>query len=276
MSDLPSQGCLSGRVALVTGAAHGVGAGIACGLAAAGASVAVADIAAESAQAVAEQLKRTGSVVRAYTLDVSGAADVERVFAQAEQDLGPIDIAVNNAGISRVGDHTHNVSDENWHTSINVMQHGVFYGMRAAGRTMLRRRQGVIINVSSIRAHSVKLGTIEYSAAKAAVVAMTQVAAAEWGPFGVRVNAIAPGPITTEMTTRDAQRGAMDPQRYLETIPLRRYGRVDEVADLAVFLASDRATYISGTVITIDGALTATGADAQFTAPWPDDGPEFH
>ena len=267
---------LDGRLCLVTGAGQGLGKSIAECLAAAGAVVVVTDIMEETARETAAQISANGHRAEAYKLDVTSSADVDALFERVEQELGPLHLVVNNAGLSRIGDHTHNVTDQNWHDSIAVMQHGVFYGMRAAGRHMLPRGSGVVINMSSIRAFAAKLGTIEYSAPKAALVAMTQVAAAEWGPYGVRVVAIAPGPLATEMTLRDAARGAMDEQQYLSTIPAKRWGLPEEVGNLVVFLASDGAPYISGSLITIDGALTAMGPDAQFSAPWPTAGPTIN
>jgi gluconate 5-dehydrogenase len=251
-----------------------LGRAIARRLALAGADVVVTDIVEARALAVADEIRAESRTAAGYLLDVTRSEEVERVFDLVEEEQGPLEVLINNAGLSRIGDHTHNVTDENWHDSIAVMQHGVFYGMRSAGRRMLPRAHGSVINISSIRAFAAKLGTIEYSAAKAALVAMTQVAGAEWAPFGVRVNAIAPGPLATEMTIRDAARGVMDEARYLKTIPAHRWGDPAEVGDLVVFLASDHARYINGTLITIDGALTAMGPDAQFSAPWPVTGPE--
>jgi NAD(P)-dependent dehydrogenase (short-subunit alcohol dehydrogenase family) len=266
---------LSGRIALVTGAGQGLGRAIAHRLALAGAEVVVTDVVESQAAAVANEIRALGRTAVSYLLDVTRSDEVERVFDVVEQDRGPLEVLVNNAGLSRIGDHTHNVTDENWHDSIAVMQHGVFYGMRSAGRRMLPRAHGIVINISSIRAFAAKLGTIEYSAPKAALVAMTQVAGAEWGPFGVRVNAIAPGPLATEMTARDAARGVMDEARHLKAIPAHRWGDPAEVGDLVVFLASDHACYINGTLLTIDGALTAMGPDGEFSAPWPLSGPEL-
>jgi 3-oxoacyl-[acyl-carrier protein] reductase len=257
------------KVSLVTGSGRGLGAAIARRLAADGHTVAITDIDVDAARATATTCQEAGSIVRPYKLDVTSGPAVSAVFAQVEQELGPLGVVVNNAGISQSGQHTHNISNEAWRRCIDVMQTGVFYCIREAGRCMLPRGTGVVVNISSIRAHAAKLGTLEYAAAKAAVTAMTAVAAAEWGPFGLRVNAVAPGPITTEMTAIDQARGLMDEEAYQEAIPLRRYGVPGEVADVVSFLVSEKASYVNGTTICVDGGLTAMGPDAQFTAPWP-------
>jgi NAD(P)-dependent dehydrogenase (short-subunit alcohol dehydrogenase family) len=140
------------------------------------------------------------------------------------------------------------------------MQTGVFYCMRAAARIMLPRRSGSVVNISSIRGFSPNPGRIAYCAAKAAVIMMTHVAAGEWAPHGVRVNAIAPGVMRTPMWDADVARGVLDEPYYLETIPARRLGDPSEVGRLAVFLASDEASYITGAVHAIDGALTSIPA----------------
>ena len=168
-------------------------------------------------------------------------------------DFGRLDIVVNNAGVSFVGPHIVDTTDEAWHTSIDVMQTGVFYGMRAAARHMLPQQLGQVIATSSIRGFSSNPGRIAYSAAKAAVLMMTRVAAGEWAEFGVRANAIAPGPIRTPMWESDAASGAVDDAAYVRTIPAGRLGTPSEVGQLVVFLASDRASYINGSCVTIDG-----------------------
>jgi NAD(P)-dependent dehydrogenase (short-subunit alcohol dehydrogenase family) len=148
-------------------------------------------------------------------------------------------------------------TDEAWHKSIDVMQHGVFYGMRAAARHMLPQRSGSVVTTSSIRGFSSNPGRIAYCAAKAAVLMMTRVAAAEWAPFGVRANAIAPGVQHTPMWDQDAARGAVDEEAILRVLPAGRLGEPSEVGKLVVFLCSDEAAYINGSSVTIDGALTA-------------------
>jgi NAD(P)-dependent dehydrogenase (short-subunit alcohol dehydrogenase family) len=253
-------GALDGKVAIVTGAGTGLGLGIARELAAAGAAVAVLEIDPDSGPRAAAELEKTGVRSQAYQVDVSKGEQVDNAFAAVEKEFGRLDITVNNAGISRVGPHTQDVTDEDWHDSIAVMQTGVFYCMRAAARIMIPRGSGSVINISSIRGFSPNPGRITYSTPKAAVIMMTRVAAGEWAPHGVRVNAIAPGVLRTPMWDTDVARGAIDEQLYLDVVPMHRLGLPAEVGKLVVFLCSDAASYITGAVHTIDGALTSIPA----------------
>jgi NAD(P)-dependent dehydrogenase (short-subunit alcohol dehydrogenase family) len=253
-------GVLSGKVALVTGAGTGLGRGIAEELARAGADIAVAEIDPASADRAAAELADLGVRSRAYPTDVSKSAEVDAAFAATVRDLGRLDVVVNNAGISRVGPHTHEVTDEDWHDSIAVMQTGVFFGIRAAGRIMIEQGGGSIINISSIRGFSPNPGRMTYCAPKAAVIMMTHIAAGEWARHGIRVNAIAPGVLRTPMWDSDVARGAIDEQLYLDVVPAGRLGMPHEVGRLAVYLASDESAYVNGSCITIDGALTSIPA----------------
>jgi NAD(P)-dependent dehydrogenase (short-subunit alcohol dehydrogenase family) len=237
---------LAGQVALVTGAGAGLGQAIALALGGAGASVAVVQLSAAGA-----------ADGRFYLSDVADRAQVDATWDAAVSDLGRLDIVVNNAGVSFVGPHIVDTTDEAWHKSIDVMQNGVFYGMRAAARHLLPQGSGSVVNISSIRGFSPNPGRIAYCAAKAAVLMMTRVAAGEWAPKGVRANAIAPGVQRTPMWDRDAARGAVDEEAILRVLPAGRLGIPSEVGQLAVFLCSEAASYINGTCVTIDGALTA-------------------
>ncbi len=245
-----------GRVVVVTGGGGGIGAAISEEFARDGARVAVWDVNRDTAEAVAAEIDGAS----AYQVDITDSAAVDAVTEAVIRDLGGLDVLVNNAGVSRVGDHTQDLSDEIWNESIGVMQTGLFFCSRAAGRHMIAKRSGAIVNISSIRGFSPNPGRLAYCAAKAAVILMTQVMAAEWAPFGVRVNAVAPGVQATGMWKRDVALGLFDEQEYLDLIPARRLGEPSEVGRLCSFLASDEASYITGACVTIDGGLTSIPA----------------
>jgi NAD(P)-dependent dehydrogenase (short-subunit alcohol dehydrogenase family) len=251
---------LSGRVAAVTGAGSGLGYAIACELAAAGADIAVCEIDAAAGERAAAELVALGVRAIAYPTDVSSSAQVDATLAGARRDLGRLDILVNNAGISHVGPHTEDVTDEEWLSSVAVMQTGVFYGMRAAGRIMLEQGSGSIVNISSIRGFSPNPGRMSYCAPKAAVIMMTSIAAGEWAGKGVRVNCIAPGILRTPMWDSDVARGAIDEPFYLGVVPAGRIGDPRDVGKMVVYLSSDDASYITGSMFTIDGGLTSIPA----------------
>jgi NAD(P)-dependent dehydrogenase (short-subunit alcohol dehydrogenase family) len=258
---------LAGQVAIVTGAAMGIGRAIADELASAGAAVAVFDIDNDAANTAAEELRGRGVDARSYVVDVSASSAVDTAFEQVHSDFGQLDIVVNNAGVSFVGPHIKDVTDEVWDRSIGVMQSGVFYCMRAATRYMLPQRSGSVVTISSIRGMSSNPGRIAYCAAKAAVIMMTRVAAAEWAPYGVRANAIAPGVQRTPMWDADVILGVVDEERVLRTTPAGRLGEPAEIGRLAVFLCSPDAAFINGSCVTIDGGLTCVPIDGEVLRP---------
>jgi 3-oxoacyl-[acyl-carrier protein] reductase len=237
---------------IVTGGGGGIGREICHEFADRGARVAVWDLNEETGQRLAAAL----SDGKAFTVDITDSGAVDDALRRTVAEIGGVDVLINNAGISRVGDHTHELSDEIWHESIGVMQTGVFFCSRAVGREMIRNQNGAIVNISSIRGFSPNPGRLAYCAAKAAVIMMTRVMAAEWGPHGVRVNAIAPGVEATGMWKEEVARGLYNEQDYIDMIPARRIGDPREIGRLCVFLASDEAAYVTGACVTIDGGLT--------------------
>jgi NAD(P)-dependent dehydrogenase (short-subunit alcohol dehydrogenase family) len=252
---------LRDRVALVTGAGAGLGLAIADQLALAGAHIAVLEIDPGRCSAAAAALARDHGVrTLALRADVSDRAAVDAAFQQVQSDFGRLDMTVNNAGVSHVGPFTQDVADEHWHETIAVMQTGVFYCMRAAGRLMLAQGSGSIVNIASIRGFSPNPGRLAYCAVKAAVIMMTKVAAGEWTRAGIRVNSVAPGVERTPMWDADVARGAIDESRYLEVVPAGRLGDPADVGRLVAYLCSDHAAYISGALVTIDGGLTSIPA----------------
>ena len=256
---------LDQKVAIVTGAAQGIGRAIADELAMAGAHVAVFDLNIESAQRAAAEISQLGVTSRGYAVDVSQSKVVDAAFEQVVADFGRLDILVNNAGVSFVGPHIKDVTDEVWDLSLGVMQSGVFYCMRAATRYFLPQRSGSVVNISSIRGFTSNPGRIAYCATKAAVIMMTRVAAAEWAPYGVRANAIAPGVQRTPMWDIDVELGVVDEERVLRVTPAGRLGEPKEIGKLTVFLCSEDADFINGDCITIDGGLTKVTIDGAVT-----------
>ncbi len=237
---------------VVTGGGGGIGGDICDEFSRVGAHIAVWDLNSDAAQRTAKALPNG----KAFTVDITDSRAVDETLRDTVNELGGVDVLINNAGVSRVGDYTHELSDEVWHESIAVMQTGVFFCSRAVGREMIKQRKGAIVNISSIRGFSPNPGRLAYCAAKAAVIIMTQVMAGEWGPYGIRVNAIAPGVQATGMWKEEVAQGLYEEQGYIDTIPARRIGDPHEVGRLCVYLASDDAPYVTGTCVTIDGGLT--------------------
>jgi N,N-dimethylformamidase len=247
---------LAEAVAVVTGAGGGLGRAMIRELASAGATVVVLERDREAGLSAVAELEAAGAQARLIETDVADSQQVDAAFREVSERYARLDILVNNAGIDRTGPHTHEVSDEDWLDAIGVMQSGVFYCMRAAGRLMIPRRSGSVVNISSIRGFSPNPGRMTYSPAKAAVIMMTKIAAGEWGPHGIRVNAIAPGFTRTPMHDAGVARGMIDEEQYLRVIPVGRFGTPEEIGKLVVFLCSSAASYITGACITIDGGLT--------------------
>jgi len=244
---------LTGKVALVTGASRGIGAAIATELAACGASVAVNYAGSESAaETVVERIVSAGGRAVALQADVSDAGAATGLVAVTLAELGGLDIVVNNAGIARDGLIVR-MSDEDWDAVIGTNLTGVFNVTRACARHLMKQRGGAIVNVTSVVGLVGNAGQANYSAAKAGVIGLTKSVAKELAPRGVRVNAVAPGFIETDMTAAlsDNIRAAAVSQ-----IALARFGAARDVASAVAFLASDEASYITGQTLAIDGGMT--------------------
>ncbi|SCL20206.1 3-oxoacyl-[acyl-carrier protein] reductase [Micromonospora pallida] len=240
---------LAGRTAVVTGAAQGLGHSIAAAFAAQGANVVLGDISAEHVTATARSLN-IGERAVGIACDVTDADDVSALLNVALKRYGSLDVLVNNAGFTR--DATmRKMSEQDFDSVIAVHLKGTWLGTRAASALMRERGTGgSIVNVSSISGKVGNPGQTNYSAAKAGIVGLTKAAAKELGFAGIRVNAIQPGIIETAMTA--AMREDIREAR-LKEVPLGRFGRPEEVASVALFLASDMASYLTGTVIEISG-----------------------
>jgi 3-oxoacyl-[acyl-carrier protein] reductase len=242
---------LSERVAVVTGAARGIGREIAGRLALAGASVAVVDVADDAVREAAQELSRPGASARGYRCDVSSldaAAELgERVLA----DFGRVDVLVNNAGITRDRLFVR-MTAEDWAAVIGVNLTGAFNVSKAFASAMLKQRSGSIVNIASVVGQVGNAGQANYAASKAGLIGLTKTLAREFGPRGVRVNAVAPGFIRTPMT--DALTEEVQAQMKA-AIPLGRFGETRDVADVVMFLASDASSYVTGQVINCDGGM---------------------
>jgi len=240
---------LSDKVAIVTGAGQGIGQAIAFKLADSGASVVVSDVNEQTALHTARQIEAKSSRAKGVKTDVGDNQEVLQLVETAVAEFGRIDILVNNAGIARSGTLLR-LSEEAWDDVLNVNLKGVFRTTQAAARYMIDAEYGRIVNISSIYGRTGTIGDSNYAASKAGIIGFTKSAAAELARHNITVNAILPGTIDTPLL-----RGI--PQKYLqpmiEEIPLRRVGTPEDVANLAAFLASDEASYITGAAIEVTG-----------------------
>lgn len=239
-------------VALVTGGSRGIGAAVVIGLARAGYDVGFCyRTRAEDAAAVAQAARAAGAAVLPAAVDVTDSASVTEFVRRVEDSLGPLQAAVTSAGIVRDRAMLM-LSDDDWDAVQRTNLDGTFYACRAAVFGMVKRRNGAVVTLSSIAGRDGNAGQANYAAAKAAIVAFTRSVAKEVGRYGVRLNAVAPGFIDSEMT---AQLPGRVRDAALPRIPLGRFGTTQEVAQLVEFLLSDRAGYLTGQVIGIDGGL---------------------
>ncbi len=244
------------QVALVTGSGRGIGREIALRFAREGARIVVADLDVESARAVAAEVTKEGGQALALPLDVAVPAAVEVAFSETLQRFGRLDILVNNAGIGS-NQPVLEIPLEEWERNLRVNLTGTFICAQAAARIMVRQGGGRIINIASISGQRGGVGRAAYGAAKAGVIQLTRVMAAELAARGVGVNAISPGPVDTAQS-----RGTHTPatrRAYLDRIPLKRYGLGSEIAAAAVFLASSDASFVAGHVLNVDGGFDAAG-----------------
>ena len=243
---------LEGKVALITGAARGIGKAIALKYAEHGANIAFTDLELnETALATVAELESLGVKVKAYASNAASFDESAKVAEQVLADFGQIDILVNNAGITKDG-LMMRMSEEQWDAVINVNLKSAFNFIHAVVPAMARRRTGSIINMSSVVGVSGNAGQCNYSASKAGLIGLAKSIAKEMGPRGIRANAIAPGFIITEMTAKLSEEVRA---KWAESIPLRRGGTTEDVANVALFLASDLSSYVSGQTIHCCGGM---------------------
>ena len=245
-------GLLDGKVALVTGAAKGIGKAIALKFASEGADVAFTDLVInEATEETIKEIEAFGHKVKGYASNAADFAQTQEVVDQIMADFGHIDVLVNNAGITKDGLMLR-MSEAQWDAVINVNLKSAFNFIHALTPIMARQRSGSIINMSSVVGVSGNAGQCNYSASKAGLIGLAKSIAKEMGPRGIRANCIAPGFIISDMTKALSDEVR---EQWMKTIPLRRGGTPEDVAKVALFLASDLSSYVSGQVIHVCGAM---------------------
>ena len=266
--EVSTAGNLKDRIAVVTGAAQGLGLGITRELALAGAVVTIGDIQLDKAQSVAAQLREEGLDVRALSLNVTDSGAVTAFFDRIVSEHGRLDILVNNAGVGQTVTPIVKLGDPEWQRVIEVTLNGTFRCCRAAGAIMERQESGCIVNISSINGQNPAAWVAAYNVAKAGVISLTRTLALELAAYGIRVNAVCPGPVYTEFNkTVMAQRcqtlGITEEQmveRIRASIPLGRWGEPEDIARAVAFLCSPNAGWITGEVLRVSGGLEGVAA----------------
>lgn len=249
---------LKDRRAVVTGGGRGLGRVIASTLADAGAEVVVLDLDGGAAESVGAELTSAGHVAHAFAIDVTKQDDVEALQRRIESEIGEVDVLVNNAGIVIVKDALETSGDE-WRRTMNVNVNAMFYCSQSFGRAMVARGRGAIVNIGSLCGivSTVPQNTPSYIASKGAVHMLTKSLATGWAKSGVRVNAVAPAYLETEMTTPFRAEKPDWFERWESMTPMGRLGGLEEVASAVLFLASDAASYTTGAILSVDGGYTA-------------------
>jgi len=250
---------LNCKVAVVIGGTSGIGLAIAKGMAEAGADVVPTSRRAEQVEAAAKEIEARGKRSIQIASDVSERASLQNVLDETVKAFGKVDIMVNSAGRTKRAP-TLDFTDEDWNSIIDTNLTGTLRAAQVFGRHMLERQYGSIINIASLSTFVALYEVAAYSASKAAVASLTKSLAIEWGPRGVRVNAIAPGVFRTPLNEKlldETERG----REFLLRTPMKRFGNVEELAGAAIFLASDAASFVNGEVLAVDGGFLASGVN---------------
>jgi 3-oxoacyl-[acyl-carrier protein] reductase len=242
---------LKGKVALVTGAAQGIGKAIALLLARNGADMVVSDINLEKAEETAKEIRAIGPKAMAIKVDVANLSDVERMVTGILEKLAKIDILVNNAGITR-DKLILRMTEEDWDVVLGVNLKGTFNCTKAVVRHMAKQRSGKIVNIASVVGEMGNAGQANYSASKAGVIGLTKTIAREYAQRGINVNAIAPGYIETPMTEALPEKAK---EELKKLIPMERLGKPEDVAEAVLFLVSEESSYVTGQVLNVNGGI---------------------
>ena len=240
------------KTAIITGSGRGIGAAIAKRLAKDGYDIVINELSEQAGEQTAEECRALGVKASVYACDVSNYAQCEEMVKKIKEEFGTIDVLVNNAGITRDG-LLLRMSEETYDDVIRINQKSVFNMTKLVGAVMLRQKSGSIVNLASVAGLYGNPGQMNYSASKGAVIAMTKTSAKELGSRGIRVNAVAPGFISTPMTDKltDEQKNAI-----LAQIAMKRYGTAEEVANVVAFLCGEQSSYVTGQIIEISGGLS--------------------
>jgi len=250
---------LTGKVAVVIGGTSGIGRALGRGLAEAGADVVPTSRRREQVEEAAREIEALGRRTQRLVTDVTQRASLEAALTAVVAGLGRVDVLVNCAGRTK-RQPTLELDEAEWNAILETNLTGTLRACQVFGRHMLERRSGRIINIASLSSFVALFEVAAYSASKAAVASLTKSLAVEWGPRGVNVNAIAPGVFPTELN-RSLLEGTPRGQEFILRTPLRRFGRVEELAGAAVFLASDAASFVNGEVLAVDGGFLASGVN---------------
>ena len=247
------------KVTVITGGGMGIGEAIARAFAREGAHVVIGDVKVDLARKVVEEIKGTGRKGLALQADVSVKEDVDRMVDETLRVFGKIDILVNNAGISQLPLSILDLDIDTWQKVTDIDYKGTYLCSRRFGREMVRQKSGSVINISSVVGLA-SAPLVAYSPAKSAVIMLTKVLATEWGRFNVRVNAIAPGYTLTPLLKGMIERGERNPEMILKRTPMGKLVEPEDIANAALFLASEKARYITGVTLPVDAGFVADGA----------------
>ena len=246
---------LTDKIALITGGSRGIGKQIVKTYAAQGATVIIASRNINDCQKVAEEVIKAGGNAMAISCDMANLEDIAIMYKQIEDEFGELNILVNNAGVS-ITKPSIEVTKEDWNTMFDINIRGLFFSCQEAAKIMIKQEKGKIINVSSIGGIKTFKRIAPYGASKAAVIHLTKSLASEWARYGIFVNGIAPGLISTDINTEEISDEKLL-QKMLRMIPLRHLGQPSDIAAMALYLASDASNFMTGQTISIDGGVTS-------------------